>query len=349
MKPNAPRGFTLVELLVVIAIIGILIALLLPALQVAREAARRTQCTNNMKQLALAMHTHHARQNSYPAGAPSCISKQYFWRNGGTQVGTYCQGPNWVSNLFGDMEQTALWKSLYGCMDAQFNAADDCEHETLLVGTNTPEFLLCPTADLITSNNFMDSWRLEDLTKGNYVANFGKTSFISFLNKNEAGPFAITQLPGTEKVVQTEGHSSMLGIWKLGHGIGTKQKHIKDGGSNTLAISELIGYPSRDDGRGAWAWPGMGGSTFCAKFTPNSPEKDQIAACDLRIPPDNVLRCTQNRSDGNLWASARSRHTGGVNAALMDGSVRFFSDAIKLEVWQAMSTMAGQEAFAMPE
>lgn len=233
-------------------------------------------------------------------------------------------------------------------MELQFNAADDCEHETLLMGTTTQEFMHCPTADLISTNNFMDAWRLEDLTKGNYVANFGKLSFVSFLNKAEAGPFGITQLPGTDKVVQTEGHSSMLGIWKLGHGIGTKQRSIKDGASNTLALSELLGYPGRDDGRGAWAWPGMSGSTFCANFTPNTTEKDQTAACDLRIPPDNVMRCTQNRNDGNLWASARSRHPGGVNAALMDGSARFVTDAIQLEVWQAMSTMAGQEQVHLP-
>jgi prepilin-type processing-associated H-X9-DG protein len=244
---------------------------------------------------------------------------------------------------------------LYKCLESQPCAADDCEHESFGIGSSTPTYLLCPTAELLVSADpndrslKMDAYALQNLSKGNYAANFGANTYVSFLDKKLAGPFGIVRLPGTEKVTQTEGHSSMWGTWKIGLGIGTRQKQIKDGSSNTLAISELLGYRSPDDGRGAWVWPGMGGSTFVARYAPNSPEKDQTAACDLRIPPNDPLRCTQNRSNGDLWASARSRHTGGVNAALMDGSTRFFNDSIDITVWQAMATMAGSEPFTMPQ
>ena len=121
------RGFTLVELLVVITIIGILIALLLPAVNMARERGRSMQCLNNLRNIGLALQHHHEAYGSFPPGVPSAT--QQSWITGGTQVGAYCQGPNWLTNLLGELEMTTLFQYVQQGMENQWNAADDLERD----------------------------------------------------------------------------------------------------------------------------------------------------------------------------------------------------------------------------
>ncbi len=346
---NSPSGFTLVELLVVIAIIGILIALLLPAVQAAREAARRAQCSNNLKQIGLALHNHHTTHGSFPPGVPVCTTN--YWITGGIQVGGYCEGPNWAVNILAQIEQMALADSASSMMEYRWHAPDDLPNMAVSpdinVGNTTPTAFLCPSAATMTQT--VSSWALESMSKGNYAANFGADNYLSFENKQTAGAFASVMLRGCPgRATQSGWSSDQLGKWKMGYGEGTTIAKISDGTSNTLAVSEVLGFDHRVDGRGAWIAPTAGGSTFMAKTGPNSKTNDNLAMCYTGIPTSDILHCTVNQSDGNIWAAARSRHPGGVNAALCDGSVRFFTDSIDMILWRALATRAGRDKVSLP-
>ncbi|MHB1034581.1 MAG: DUF1559 family PulG-like putative transporter [Pirellulales bacterium] len=366
MKTHRATGFTLVELLVVIAIIGILIALLLPAVQAAREAARRSQCSNNLKQIGIALQVHYDAHGSYPPGAPSCTPAVDQWRSGGTDSGNICEGPNWAAAILGEMGEPAMNKHLWNCMQYQWNACDDCEHigvngdvymDAAGLGTWTPGFYICPSADKMTpeqrlgfDNDNNKCWHLDCcMAKGNYAANFGRDTYVSWVDPLRRGAFGKISLKGMSDHTTVNQDPSLRGVWKMGFGQGTKSSDISDGSSNTLAISEVLGYDSMADVRGVWMSASPGGSVFTARYGPNAIVNDVLAICEENIPPDDKRRCTENRSSGSVWASARSRHPGGVLSSMVDGSVHFFNDNITLPVWQALSTRAGGESAEIPD
>jgi prepilin-type processing-associated H-X9-DG protein len=148
---------------------------------------------------------------------------------------------------------------------------------------------------------------------------------------------------------------------RFGTGKGTAIVGIGDGTSNTVMFSEVLPFDQptlsasssspagrNRDGRGVTMLAGPGGCFFQTFTAPNSGTPDTMMYCDPAIPANhpNKLNCVQNRTDGNQWAAARSRHTGGVNAAFADGSVRFIRDGIPLTTWQAMGTKSGGEVFS---
>src|SRR5262245_56401619 len=117
------RGFTLVELLVVIAIIGVLVGRLLPAVQASRESSRRLECSNRIRQIALALHNHESAHGSLPPGVPQCSRNT--WRQGG---GSYCQGPVWSLNILAELEERTLAQFVQEGMLNSYMVADDLEH-----------------------------------------------------------------------------------------------------------------------------------------------------------------------------------------------------------------------------
>ncbi len=371
------RGFTLVELLVVIAIIGILIALLLPAIQAARAAARRAACANNLKQIGLGLLTHEETYGAFPPGAGICYAPEKAWITGGTQVGALCQGPNWPLNILAQLDETALFDYLTKGMDETHSVPDDADHIggkvniSKSIGRWVPKVYFCPSAEPTTealggwwypsSGRSEEEWRLEHLAKGNYAACWGADTYetgcptvpfdpdVEALKKKTRGAFEVVLLRGWLDVIQSYNDDTMLGAWKMGNSQGTKIKQIPDGTSKTLAVSEVRCWDTTKDGRGAWAANVMGSTNFTARTPPNSRDvNDLIPICDDDIPDHDVMYCTENRDDGEVWAAARSEHPGGVNATMCDGSVHFFADDVNLALWQAMSTRAGEEPTEVP-
>ena len=360
MSRTGRAGFTLVELLVVIAIIAILVALLPPAVQSARETARRAQCANQIKNIAQACHSHESTHGGFPPGIASCTAEN--WITGGTGTGAYCQGPNWAVNILAQMDQMQMWNYANDACAHQWNLADDMEHEAGYIGRVTPEFYLCPSADKMTIG--IDTYHHDYFTtKGNYAGCWGsvlkkgdtypdgsvephgpyENLDDNYLPKRGAGVFGIVMVAGWEKAVQQHQHGTIRGQWKMGLGQGTKRAEIRDGTSNTLMISEVLGYDSRLDTRGGWVLNSPGSTNFMALYGPNSEEYDVSPMCETNIPESDPLHCIENRADGNVWASARSRHLNGVNVAFADSSVKYMPDTVDLVAWRAMGTRYGQE------
>ena len=301
-----PAGFTLVELLVVIAIIGILIALLLPAVQAAREAARRAQCTNNLKQLALGLHNYESSYQSFPPGA--------VWLGGTTapENGRDANwGATWVVMVLPFIEQKPLADQYKPGLLARTGNATTANN--IVTRTQIPA-LLCPTHPLVPSRLTQD---FDGFAKGNYAASAGAGRFLSRTDFNNA---------------QLKGVFSVVGQY------GARLRDITDGTSNVAMLSEICLFESTGDDRGAWGW--STGPLFCGRASCNSesriftPSTNRFMDCSPYSADAATLQAPFNQrnypdsTDANSGVGARSFHPGGVNAALADGSVRFLSETI---------------------
>lgn len=374
--PRSRQGFTIVELLVVVAIIGLLIALLLPAVQVAREAGRRMQCTNNVKQIGLAVQNFVAANQVFPPGLPDCSPLASQWESGGAQMGDYmatCQGPNWASNILDFLGEDALQEMIRTCMMTNKHACDDCEHEDAGAPIRrTPKAYICPSAESMsilfgsqdpavdglggTIGGSGSVAGLENLAKGNYAANFGRDSYVNSAvsamagmpgvnyDRTNAGLFEVAPMP----LPPTAASAAQKGEFKMARQWGVKLPDVTDGLSNTLLISEVQIWDSYRDVRGVWSCAAPGAASFLTKTGPNSITPDTTIGCEPSIPAGDPMRCVENQNNGQIWAAARSGHSGGVVVGMGDGSARFVVNGIDLTVWQALSTRCGGEVAISP-
>ena len=315
-------GFTLVELLVVIAIIGILIALLLPAVQSAREAARRMQCSNNLKQLGLAMHNYHSTHRSLPIGGVAC-----------------CWSP-WMVAVFPFIEQQAAF-DMYQPNPMFSGQAYYMADVNLPVTTRRYAGFTCPTDVPSTCEAVFGAGK--PITSHNYAVNYGNTGFVSGGGKyyTEFGAEQVI-FPGSSDEIRFLGAPFASSGSPNTRALVFRFSDIPDGLSNTLLAAEVIQGHGQDL-RGI-IWWGIGAG-FVTSLAPNSWQPDAILE-DRYIEPDNPLNppvIVGNDPGNPMRLGSRSRHPGGVNTALCDGSVRFISDNIAEATWRALGTSRGGE------
>jgi prepilin-type processing-associated H-X9-DG protein len=201
--------------------------------------------------------------------------------------------------------------------------------------------MVCPSSQDNTEVVF-SRYNLENLRKSNYAACWtGRfASYNGAGGKVGTGAVAPSlQFAGIFGPVKV---TKFPGLARLGYGKGTTITGIADGTSNTVLLSEVLPTSTSSDWRGATICPGMGANMFSTWTAPNSTTPDAIYACDPSNP--ERLPCVVTaQTDGNMFAAARSKHTGGVNAAFADGSVRFIRDSISLQNWNGMGTKSGGE------
>jgi prepilin-type N-terminal cleavage/methylation domain-containing protein/prepilin-type processing-associated H-X9-DG protein len=313
-----PTAFTLVELLVVITIIGILIALLLPAVQAAREAARRMQCANNLRQIGLALANYESAVGCFPPG--DITDRQSI--TGFPRI-------SWNYQLLPYLEQRAVFDAVtmrQSTASAWGNLVSNDPVNCTASGGIAPCSIvlsgwLCPTdhmgGDTARPNLCVPAGAA--FARSNYPAFFG--------NNDQAATWSRSGLRAA-----------------FGFNQPATIADIKDGTSNTMAVGEYLTGALSSDWRGNFWFDEPGMNQIYTKYPPNTPLEDAFSSGVCRPTaspslPDANLPCNETgdfMTGAGMTAAARSRHAGGIQVTFCDGSVQLISDSIGLNVWQAL-------------
>ncbi len=313
MAISLRRAFTLVELLVVIAIIGVLVALLLPAVNSAPAAARRTQCLNNIRQNALAVINYEAALSAFPPAIQ-------FPDNLPAPETSALYGPNWVILCLPYMEE----QGVYDQFDLTKPISDDLNRQAR--GIRLPT-MLCPM-DYRNQAEFSRGGEGDNWARGNYGANSSQWLF----------PF---------HQMKEDDHNYWNNDWVrgiMGANRAVKMRQVRDGASKTILLAELRSGLVPADRRGVWAMGAPGASSIWAHSSDDSKGPN---SCAPGGNGDNLwgartiynqIRVGELRKecmdvpiswDKSTQATARSTHLNGVFAAFVDGSARMISDYIQ--------------------
>ncbi len=303
------RAFTLIELLVVIAIIAVLIALLLPAVQQAREAARRSQCKNSLKQVGLALHNYHDTFGTLPPGT--------VWTGGVTNANPRTGG--FVVHVLPYIDQA----NVYNLINFNVSGILWYGNNTAATGAALPA-LLCPSDGMAGPFVVSASQRW---SRSNYVGIFSGFNSGDMIT-------AASDSDSTKRAV-------------FGMNRGAQLRDITDGASNTAMVAEYLTGATSTEGRGsAWSDQSPGTQLFMTN-TPNSTVADvcyDINPASWCTNDANLnLPATGNTTIAAQTGSARSRHTGGAHILLGDGAIRFVSNNVNLAIWRSLGTIRGGE------
>ena len=309
------RGFTLIELLVVIAIIGVLIALLLPAVQAAREAARRAQCSNNLKQLGIAAHNYLDRWSVLPQG--------YGWAWIPTQPGYITTGGGMFPSFLPEMEQSPLFNAI------NFSAATFYSAPNLTIHQTAINSLWCPSDSTVSTVRQLSAGSLggpgggvmDSMAYTSYGGNGGLWTNNTY-KLGASGTSPAQNHPAAGAVIANE-----TGLFSCHSAVSLNS--ITDGTSNTMMFGEhaharlCASCPDGSNAQNDWHWwtSGNWGDTILTTMFPIN--------ADRRLP--NIS--APNQPGGNVFIiSFSSMHPGGANFTFADGSVRFIKDSV--DSWQ---------------
>jgi prepilin-type N-terminal cleavage/methylation domain-containing protein len=343
------RGFTLVELLVVIAIIGVLVALLLPAIQAAREAARRTQCTNNLRQISVAALNYESARHAFPLGRQKGIDSD------GKDISHWGH-----TALILPYVEAAESYDLVDFDDRSIKTSDTP------VRLHKFSFFMCPS-------DYEDRMNTTTCTVGNWWRDAGRTNYRG---NGGSDPGVAYEVPAATGPPAKDFRENNNGIYITNRAVSLKQ--VTDGSSHTALYCELVlGDGDRQVTEIPGDWLYISGTSQSAK--------DVYGACvgitnasfytgSVQYPcsgrnwvngdygttrynhvmPPNTLSCSQSSGGANLTANevnddgsattASSRHSGGVNMSCADGSTHFVSDDIDRFVWSALGSRNGEDS-----
>jgi prepilin-type N-terminal cleavage/methylation domain-containing protein/prepilin-type processing-associated H-X9-DG protein len=354
MATRSRRGFTLIELLVVIAIIAVLIALLLPAVQSAREAARRSQCVNNLKQIGIALHNYHSTHDCFPAAALNVSAAN------GTQSGNGCWSAQ--ARLLGSLEQSALYNAANFNLAVFSDSASSRVNQT--VATTRLNFFVCPSCPSASWNLSASEVPYTAPAPGNTYFSSGGSS----LNLGAAAAATAGGMPngvfvfgggpiGLRDIIDGSGNTIAFGEWKLGDGNTALLTKPTDAaftnGSwptgatvspNTMTTTTFLQWAAKcnsllsaNNGNFSFLGEAWAFGFPCASMG------------NTLLPPNpQTTNCSPNSSGANARPhpgvlGLSSYHPGGANILLCDGSVKFLKDSVNISTIWALGSKAQGE------